>query len=95
MIKHRFTDDSHVVPALQTFKILWGCKFNSTGAAFSKENVGHLIDKAIAYLVDMSPSKQLNFGGTHSRSTAIKSYLDVPDGDRAEGNLYRQQSESS
>ncbi|KAI9240052.1 MAG: hypothetical protein BYD32DRAFT_459166 [Podila humilis] len=51
---------------------------------------GPLVDKAIAYLHDLSlPACPSEIGLTRTQSAGIKAYLDVPDGDNEEGNLYR------
>lgn len=89
MVKRGYTDDKIEVPALDTFKILWGCDTNVTGSQLSKDNIGHHVHKAISYLLELSPPKLLNVKMDRHQSAAIKPYLDVPDGDRVEGNLHR------
>ncbi|KAG0336815.1 hypothetical protein BG000_006116, partial [Podila horticola] len=89
MIKRGYVSRKHKIPPLNTFDILSGCKTGITGSHLSKDNVGSLVNKAISYLLDLTPPKQLNEKMDHNRSAAIRPYLDVQDGDRAEGNLFR------
>lgn len=89
MIKRGYVSRKHRVPPLKTFDILSGCKTGITGSHLSKDNFGSLVDKAISYLIDLTPPKLLNEKMDHNRSAAIRPYLDVQNGDRAEVNLFR------
>lgn len=89
MVKHGGFGNGYRFPPLETFEILKGCDCDITGKQLSKENIRSHVDKAIAYLLHLSPSKRLNIKVDRTQSAAIMPYLDVPDGDRVEGDLYR------
>ncbi|KAF9390109.1 hypothetical protein CPB97_009911 [Podila verticillata] len=90
-VKRGYSTDSCEIPSLDTFDILWSCDPDVTGDQLSKDTIGILIDKAIGYLQDLSPPKWgTRLRLTYSQSAAIKFYLDVQDGDNADGNLSRQ-----
>ncbi|KAI9231675.1 MAG: hypothetical protein BYD32DRAFT_430245 [Podila humilis] len=79
----------YIVPPLHTLTILQGCDTAITGRQLSMDSIVILVDKAITYLKDLSPPKLMNVPMDYNRSAAIKSYLDIQDGDRAEASLYR------
>lgn len=88
MVEHGYSNIKYTVPALASFKILWNYTCQ-VGGRPSKHNIGPLVKKAICYLEELSPPKWPNLGLTCSQSAAIKTYLDIQDGDNAEGNLQR------
>ncbi|KAF9390106.1 hypothetical protein CPB97_009908, partial [Podila verticillata] len=90
MVEYGHSNEAYEIPPLNTFKILWHYDTNITGSRISKDSIGPLIDKAIGYLQDLSlPEWKSRPWLTRSQSAAIKSYLDVQEGDNAEGNLHR------
>ncbi|KFH74015.1 hypothetical protein MVEG_01228 [Podila verticillata NRRL 6337] len=93
MIKCRLSQSHCQAPPLTTSELLLGCDARITGGQLSTVNIGPLIDKAfsyLSYLMDLHPPpKQLKVKMNHHQSAAIKSYLEVPDGDRVEGDLCR------
>ncbi|KAF9375847.1 hypothetical protein CPC16_000501 [Podila verticillata] len=90
MVKRGYSDDRYEVPPLDTFKIFWDCSPDLTDNHLTEDNIVSLVNKAIEYLQDLSPPVwRTSLGLTFRQSVAIKSYLDVQDGDNAEGNLHR------
>lgn len=57
MTKYGLSDSMNDWPALDTLKIFWGYDSRDMGS-ISPENIGPLIDMAIAYLQDLSPLKE-------------------------------------
>ncbi|KFH63799.1 hypothetical protein MVEG_10492 [Podila verticillata NRRL 6337] len=89
MVKHGYTDNHYDIPPLDTLKILWNCDSNIIGSRLAMD-IEPLVDRAISYFQELSPPKwQEMLGLTRDQSAAIKTYLDVQDGDSAESNLYR------
>ncbi|KFH74116.1 hypothetical protein MVEG_01329 [Podila verticillata NRRL 6337] len=90
MVEYGHSNVVYEIPSLDTFKILWQCDSGITGSRLCKDSIGPLIDKAIGYLQGLSPPEWKSRPWlTRSQSAAIKSYLDVQEGDNAEGNLHR------
>ncbi|KAG0097720.1 hypothetical protein BGZ93_002112 [Podila epicladia] len=90
LVKHGYPHGNHGLPALDTFKVLWGCDPDKVGNRLTKDKLGSLVDKALAYLQELSPPKwEKRFLLTHSLSAAIKTHLDIPEGDHGESNLQR------
>ncbi|KAI9232403.1 MAG: hypothetical protein BYD32DRAFT_491267 [Podila humilis] len=89
MIKHGYTDNDYDIPPLDTLKILWDCDSNIIGSCLTMD-IESLVDRAISYFQELSlPKWKEKLGLTHDQSAAIKTYLDVQDGNSAESNLYR------
>ncbi|KAF9382809.1 hypothetical protein CPC16_009192 [Podila verticillata] len=90
MVKHGHTDDHYNIPPLNTLKILWNCDSNIIGSRLIMD-IEPLVDRAISYFQELSlPKWKEKIGLTRDQSDAIKTYLDVQDGDSfAESNLYR------
>lgn len=90
MFKQGYSDSHFKVPPLHTFKILNHKDSSFHGENIAKDNIEDLVDKAIAYLQVHSPLKRRSAVGlTRDQSIAIKAYLDLPEGDYAEGKLFR------
>lgn len=90
MVGYGHSNEAYEIPSLDTFRILWHYDPHITGSRISKDSIELLIDKAIGYLQDLSlPEWKSRPWLTRSQSAAIKSYLDVEEGDNAEGNLHR------
>ncbi|KFH69429.1 hypothetical protein MVEG_04241 [Podila verticillata NRRL 6337] len=87
MVKHGYKDDHHDVPSLDTIEILCHCDTDVMGSQLSKDTIASLVDKAIAYIQGFAPPKWPNLKMTRSQSSAIKTYLEVQDGENAEGDL--------
>lgn len=89
LIQRGYSDRNHGIPPLDTLGILWGCDSDIMDKV-SKDTIGPLVDKTIAYLQELSPSKWLpEVSLTRAQSAKIKEYLIVQDGDNAGGNLHR------
>lgn len=89
MVKHGYPRSYHKLPSADTFKILWGCDASIVGH-LSKDTLGPLVDKALAYIQELSPPKwEKRFVLTHNLSAAIRTHLDVQQGDNGESNLQR------
>lgn len=89
MVKRGYISNSYNIPSLDSFDILQG-DTDHVENGLSKDAIGPFVDKAIAYLHDLSlPACPSEIGLTRTQSAGIRAYLDVPDGDNAEGNLYR------
>ncbi|KAG0342746.1 hypothetical protein BG000_001606 [Podila horticola] len=94
VVKHGFYYLHFNIPELDTFEILK----NAEGAVplhhLSKDNIGSLVDTAIAYIQALPvvrwETKTLSDGPSLCEVT---SYLQVPDGDRGAGDLYRFQND--
>ncbi|KAG0346063.1 hypothetical protein BG004_002523 [Podila humilis] len=83
-------EDKYEIPLLETREILWGCEDSVTGNCFTSSTIRPLVDKAISYLEKLSPPKQVLYPGlTDAKSTSVKSFLDIPDGDNGAGGLNR------
>ncbi|KAG0322532.1 hypothetical protein BG000_002891 [Podila horticola] len=54
MIKHGYSDSVYEIPPLDTFKILWNFNSDTVGNNLSKDTLESLIDRAIAYLQELS-----------------------------------------
>ncbi|KAG0335742.1 hypothetical protein BG000_007265 [Podila horticola] len=90
MIKHGFSSAEYDIPSLDTFKILWNCNPDVSGSHLTKETLGRLVDKAVAHLQVLSlPKRKAQLALTRKESAAIKTYLDMQDGDNAQGSLHR------
>ncbi|KAG0330431.1 hypothetical protein BG000_011712, partial [Podila horticola] len=90
MIKNGYSNGVYEIPPLNTFKILWNCDPDITGRHITKDTIIPVVDKAIAYIQELSPPKwTTKLALDRSQSAAIKTFLDIQDGDNAEGNLLR------
>ncbi|KAG0028245.1 hypothetical protein BGZ81_004913 [Podila clonocystis] len=81
-------DRNYGIPALDPQTFLWDCDPMVLGKV-SEDNIIRLVDKAIAYLQELSPprwSSKLEL--TRAQSAKIKEYLVVQDGDVG-GGLHR------
>ncbi|KFH69286.1 hypothetical protein MVEG_04101 [Podila verticillata NRRL 6337] len=90
MIKRGYSDNLYEIPPLDTFNILWRNGPNVFRNHINNDTIEPLVNKTIAYLQELSPPKwtrQLWLSRT--KSAAVKTFLDVPEGDNADGNLYR------
>ncbi|KAF8933126.1 hypothetical protein BGZ52_008542, partial [Haplosporangium bisporale] len=89
MIKHGYSSRYYEIPPLDANNILWNCDPNIIGSHLTMD-IGPLVDRAISYFLELSPPKwKKKLELTSDLSAAIKTYLDVQDGDNAEGNLHR------
>ncbi|KAF9381437.1 hypothetical protein CPB97_007755, partial [Podila verticillata] len=89
MVKHGYCDRYCDIPPLDTLKILWNCDPNIIGSHLAMD-IELLVDRAISYFQELSlPKWKENLGLTRDQSAAIRTYLDVQDGDSAESSLYR------
>ncbi|KAI9233712.1 MAG: hypothetical protein BYD32DRAFT_425257 [Podila humilis] len=89
-VHHGFSDKFNDVPALKTFKILWGNDPNGSSNHFTKEAIGPLINKAIDYLEGLSlPQHGSKDWLTKWEAYAIRDFLIIPNGSNALGELYR------
>ncbi|KFH63732.1 hypothetical protein MVEG_10425 [Podila verticillata NRRL 6337] len=89
MIKHGYSGRFYEIPPLDATNILWNCDPNIVGSHLTMD-IETLVDRAISYFLELSPPKWKKLGLTCDlMSAAIKTYLDVQDGDNAEGNLHR------
>ncbi|KFH63801.1 hypothetical protein MVEG_10494 [Podila verticillata NRRL 6337] len=89
MIKQGYSDDYYDIPPLETLKILWNCDPNIIGSHLAMD-IESLVDRAISYFLELSPSKwRKELGLSQSKCRLVKTYLDVQDGDDAEGSLCR------
>lgn len=89
MVKYGYSESKYEIPPLDTFKILWNCDPNVIDNHFSEHTLGRLVDKAIAYLQELSPPKAPHHGLTRDQLAAIKNFLDMQEGDTGESNLNR------
>ncbi|KFH62135.1 hypothetical protein MVEG_11774 [Podila verticillata NRRL 6337] len=90
MVECGYSDNRHVVPALNSFKIL--CDYDTvvSGSHLSKETIGSLVAKSIAYIQKLSPSKWIEDPTLSANQSAmIKAYLEIPDNCDGQGNLHR------
>lgn len=82
MVKHGYTDSVCEIPPLHTFKIFWNCDPDIVGHHLTKETLGPLVDKAIAYLQGLSlPTRNTQLSPTRHESHAIKTFLDLLEGE--------------
>ncbi|KAF9309183.1 hypothetical protein BG003_010083 [Podila horticola] len=88
IVKQGYSNAKYLIPPLNTSKVLWNCDPYVIGDNFTKETLESLIDKAISHLQELFLPKAKNLSMTRNQAAAIKTYLDVHDGD-AEGNLIR------
>ncbi|KFH63798.1 hypothetical protein MVEG_10491 [Podila verticillata NRRL 6337] len=89
MVKHGYTENGYDIPSLDTLKILWNCDSNIIGSRLAMD-IEPLVDRAISYLQELSLRKwNRRLGLNRDQSAAIKTYLDVQDGDSAKTNLCR------
>ncbi|KAG0032379.1 hypothetical protein BGZ82_006574 [Podila clonocystis] len=89
MIKHGYSDRNYGIPALDPQAFLWDCDPMVLGKV-SEDNIIRLVDKAIAYLQELSPprwSSKLEL--TRAQSAKIKEYLVVQDSGDVGGGLHR------
>lgn len=77
------------VPPLDSFKLLWNFNAYTLGSQFTENSIGLAVDKAIEYLETLWPPKWSEFGLNRSQRGAVKNYLDIQDGENAEGQLHR------
>ncbi|KAG0316516.1 hypothetical protein BG000_004838, partial [Podila horticola] len=90
MVKNGYSEGSYEIPPLNTFRILWNCDPAVIGRHLTKDTMIPLVDKAIAYIHELSPPEWVTkLTLNRTQSVAIKTFLDIQDGDNAEGNLFR------
>ncbi|KAG0022505.1 hypothetical protein BGZ82_011010, partial [Podila clonocystis] len=90
MVEYGYSTKQYEIPPLDSFKILWGCDAVVTGNQLSEETITFLVVQMIAYLQELSLPKWIkNPRLSRDQSGEIKTYLDVQDGENAEGNLHR------
>lgn len=90
MVKRGYSNYQYEVPPLHTFKILWNCDPSIIGRHLTKDNLGPLVDKTIAYLQNLSPPPWKPKDGLRlDQSSTIGCYLDTNDDENTEGNLLR------
>ncbi|KAF9332476.1 hypothetical protein BG006_004650 [Podila minutissima] len=90
MVEYGYLDSYYNVPPLNTFEILSGCDTAGTGGRLCKDTIRSLVAKSIAYLLDLSLPKWIKKPAlSQDQSAMIKTYLDIPDGTTAEGNLQK------
>ncbi|KAI9235992.1 MAG: hypothetical protein BYD32DRAFT_35447 [Podila humilis] len=89
MIKRGYSVKECDIPPLETFKILWSYDPNTSSNYLTKETIGPLVDKAIAYFEELSPPRWKKLGLTRNQSGAINQFLDIQDGDEASFCLHR------
>ncbi|KAI9233874.1 MAG: hypothetical protein BYD32DRAFT_439709 [Podila humilis] len=86
MLKRGYED---AVPPLDTFEILWNSG-SKTGGHLTPDTIEPLVNKTIEHLQGKFSTTRMKsrtmMGG---QDAAIRTYLEVPDGDTAEGNLHR------
>lgn len=88
MVKNGYSNGSYEILPVSTFKMLWNCDPNIVGRNLTKDTIITLVDKAIAYTQELSPPESTtNLALDRSRSVAMKTFLDILDGDNAEGKL--------
>lgn len=95
MVRNGYQHVGANVPPLHTFEILWDCDPAITGSQISETAIEPLVDKAIAYLEQLSlatwfPRLELS----QPESIEVEVYLDVQDGDNTQGNLHRYKTKS-
>ncbi|KAG0038704.1 hypothetical protein BGZ82_011099 [Podila clonocystis] len=93
MVKRGFTYSGRDVHTdmlpLDTLEVLSNCDVDTLGGRLTSDTIGPAVDKAIEYLQILSPPKWSELGLSHSQSVAVKSFLDMTDGDNSEGRLNR------
>lgn len=89
MVKYGLPSQNFRFSALHTFNIFQGCDPKVISQFLSREVIRSLIDKAIAYLQDLSPPRRRDAHLLPSETREIAQYLDVHDGDNSFGNLCR------
>lgn len=90
MVKSGYCDSNHEIPPLNSFKILRGHDTAIRGSRLSKDTIGFLVAKSIAYLQELSPSKWIKRPMLSlNQSAMIKSSLEIPDSCNGQGNLHR------
>lgn len=90
MVERGYSDNHFKISPLDTFKILWGHDPVITGSQISRDTIGSLVDKAIAYLQQLSPPKLIKEPSlTKKQAADIKTYLDAQEGVNTRGNLHR------
>ncbi|KFH74022.1 hypothetical protein MVEG_01235 [Podila verticillata NRRL 6337] len=90
MVERGYSNDHYMISPLDTFKILWSHDPVVTGSQISKDTIGSLVDKAIAYLQQLSPPKLIKEPTlTRKQAAEIKTYLDVQEGANTRGCLHR------
>ncbi|KAG0088720.1 hypothetical protein BGZ93_010267, partial [Podila epicladia] len=86
MVEYGYSD-CHVVPPLNSFKILRDHDPVIAGSHLSKETIGALVAKSIAYIKNLSPSKWIKDPMlSASQSAKIEAYLEIPDNCNGQGN---------
>lgn len=87
MIRRGFSDEETQIPPLDSAYILWN--YGADGN-LSQKTIGPLVDKTIKYLENLSvPKWYPRLYITRTENFKIKQFLDMQEGDSAEGNLYR------
>ncbi|KAF9336220.1 hypothetical protein BG006_009384, partial [Podila minutissima] len=90
MVKSGYCDSNHEIPPLNSFKILRGHDTAIHRSQLSKDTIGSLVDKSIAYLQELSPSKWIKSPMLSlNQSAMIKASLEILDSCNGQGNLQR------
>lgn len=90
MVDRGYSNDHYKISSLDTFKILWGHDPVVTGSQISKDTIGSLVYKAIAYLQQLSPPKLIKEPTlTRKQAAEIKTYFNVQEGANTRGSLHR------
>ncbi|KAG0075081.1 hypothetical protein BGZ93_001371 [Podila epicladia] len=87
VIKCGYSDDEYKFLPLEADKILWNCDPNVIGSHINKDSITHLVDRAIAYLHELSLTQTRNPAPTGDQAAAIKSFLDLQGGGNPDSNL--------
>lgn len=88
MVKCGYADQSYKIPSLASSEILSTCGLKTIKHNIAKSPLHSLFDHTIAHIQQLSPPKwNSKHDLSRSQSAAIKSFLDVHDGENAEGDL--------
>lgn len=89
MVEYGHRDLQYFVPPLATLEILQGHDTIASGSQLSRDTIRSLVTKAIAHLQEVYPPKTVIAPKLNCiHISALKTYLDVEDGNNVEGNLY-------
>ncbi|KAF9321349.1 hypothetical protein BG006_002633 [Podila minutissima] len=87
IIKCGYSDAEYQFLPLDGDKILWNCDPNVVGSHINKDTITHLVDRAIAYLHELSLPQERNPAPTGDQAAMIKSFLDLQGGGNPDSNL--------
>ncbi|KAG0336662.1 hypothetical protein BG004_007948 [Podila humilis] len=88
MLRHGYADgDRRLLQAPS--KILSECDAEFLSRHIKTYTISSLVDETISYLRKLSPPKWSKYELSRAQSAALRSYLQISDGDNAEGNLHR------